>query len=156
RAGLRTVHVPRWLARALANSPWMARLTTGRPVDPAWLDSAGARMVISSERAKRELGWRPRCPTALDVIRRHQAEVARRLDPRIALFFRAVRRASPRNPPDQERGIKLNIHLRLTGRDGGDLAILLDQGSVAIRRGLPRPPNATVTLATETFRHLLA
>lgn len=156
RTDLRMVHIPPWLARFVAGSPRVAKLTMGRPVDPAWLESAGARMIISSERARRELGWRPRCPTALDVVRRHRIEVARRLDRRIALFFRAIGRAGARSAPDQERGIKLIIHLRLTSKDGGDFAIAIDQGRVAIERGIPRPPNATVTLTTETFRQLLA
>jgi UDP-glucose 4-epimerase len=156
RADVRIVRIPPWLARFVAGSPRVARLTMGRPVDPAWLDSASARMIISSERAQRELGWRPRCPTALDVIHRHRSEVARRLDPRIALFFRAIGRAGARSSPEQERGITLKIHLRLTGADGGDLTIALDQGRVAVHRGVPRPPNATVTLTTETFRQLLS
>jgi UDP-glucose 4-epimerase len=156
RTDLRVMRIPPWLSRFVVASPRIAKLATGRAVDPAWLESAGSRMIISSERAKRELGWRPRCPTALDVVRRHRVEVARRLDPRIAFFFRAVGRSGPRSSAEQERGIKLDIHLRLTSPDGGDVTIALDQGSIAIRRGVPRPPSATVTLTTETFRQLLA
>src|SRR5262249_12712942 len=93
RASLQSVRLPHSLPRsAVALSPWLARLGWGRAMDPSWLDAAGVRMIISSERAKRELGWTPRCPTAVDVMRRYLGEVPRRLDRRLALFFRAVER----------------------------------------------------------------
>ena len=157
RGGLRAVRVPRSVARAAAvASPWLSRLGIGRAMDPAWLESAGVRMIISSERAKRELGWRPRCKTAVDVIARHQSEVPRGLDPRLALFFRAAERASQMRPPDESRTMSLLLHVRLTGRDGGDLAITFERGRISVRRGVPRPPNAALTLTTATLRRLLA
>jgi UDP-glucose 4-epimerase len=155
RGGLRAVRVPRSVARtAAAVSPWLARIGIGQATDPAWLETAGVRMIVSSEKAKRELGWRPRCPTAADVIVRHRAEVPRHLDRRIAFFFRAIERASQKREPDDSR--KLVIHLRLTGPDGGDLTIALERGRIGVRRGVPRPPQAALTLATTTFRKLLA
>ncbi|HET6284862.1 MAG TPA: NAD-dependent epimerase/dehydratase family protein [Polyangia bacterium] len=154
--GLRLLRVPLWLARGfVVASAWLARLGVGRATDPAWLDHAGARMVISSERAKRELGWRPRCPTAADVIRRHQAEVPRRLDRRIALFFRMVALASRGRAAESGHSIGFTTHLRITGPEGGDRTIVVDRGRLSIRRGVPRPPAATVTLTTQTFRRLL-
>src|SRR5262252_4001764 len=76
RTGLRAVRVPRWLVRRAATIlPRLARLGLGRAMDPGWLDSAAVRMIISSERAKRELGWKPRCPTAVDVIAGYRDEV---------------------------------------------------------------------------------
>jgi UDP-glucose 4-epimerase len=154
--GLRVVRVPRfWVNRAVGASRLLARAGIGRATDPAWLDAAGIRMIISSERAKRDLGWRPRCPTAADVIRRHAAEVPRRLDRRIALFFRAVARASQSRPPDPTRTATLVVHVRLTGADGGDLALTFARGRISVRRGVPRPPGATLVLATETLRRLL-
>src|SRR5262249_4819545 len=124
QGGLRAVRIPRALARgAAAASSWFARLRLARAMDPAWLDAVGVRMIVSSERAKRELGWRPRCPTAASVIARHQSEVPRRLDPRIAFFFSAVERASRKRSPDESRPTPLRVHVRLTGPDGGDIAV---------------------------------
>lgn len=55
--GARPVHLPwRWL-RALAAATWTLRL---QPVDPGWLDLAAAVPRMSTDRARRELGWSPR------------------------------------------------------------------------------------------------
>jgi putative sterol carrier protein len=48
------------------------------------------------------------------------------------------------------------VHVRLTGPDGGDLAIKFELGRVTVSRGVPRPPNAALTLPTSTLRKLLA
>ncbi len=55
--GARPVHLPWRLLRALAAAAWVLRL---QPVDPGWLDMAHDVPVISSDRARRELGWAPR------------------------------------------------------------------------------------------------
>ena len=157
RTGLFAIPLPRAVAKGAATaSPFLARLGIGQAMDPAWVDTSNVRMIISSERAKRELRWRPRCATAADVIARHQAEVPRHLDRRIALFFRAVERASKRRPPDETRPTPLLVHLRLTGPDGGDLAIKFELGRITVGRGVPRPPHAALTLTTTTLRKLLA
>lgn len=49
-----------------------------------------------------------------------------------------------------------STHVRLTGPDGGDRTIVIDDGRVSIKGGVPRPPAATVILTTDTFRRLLA
>jgi nucleoside-diphosphate-sugar epimerase len=153
---LRAVRVPRALALGAARaSPFLARLGVGQAMDPAWLDSVGVRMIVSSERAKRELEWRPRCATAASVIERHQAEVPRRLDRRIAFFFRTVERASQKRPPDESPTL-IHVHLRLTGPDGGDLALRFEKGRITVKRGVPRPPDAALTLSMSTLRKLLA
>jgi nucleoside-diphosphate-sugar epimerase len=55
--GARPVHFPwRWLRRLAALS-WALRL---QAVDPGWLDLAAAAPRMSTERARRELGWSPR------------------------------------------------------------------------------------------------
>jgi putative sterol carrier protein len=50
----------------------------------------------------------------------------------------------------------VRIHLRLTGRDGGDFAITFERGRVAVRRGIPRPPEGALTMTVATLRRLLA
>src|SRR5215204_454289 len=55
--GARPVKVPAGLLRAFTSASWRLRL---QPTPPGWLDLALAVPLMSSERAKRELGWEPR------------------------------------------------------------------------------------------------
>ena len=54
--GARPVHLPWRALRLLAASAWQARV---QPVDPGWLDMAWDVPVLSSRRAREELGWTP-------------------------------------------------------------------------------------------------
>ena len=53
----RPVHLPWRVLRAAASAAWHLRL---QPVDPGWLDMAWHVPVLSSRRARDELGWQPR------------------------------------------------------------------------------------------------
>jgi UDP-glucose 4-epimerase len=53
----RPVKVPSGLLRAAASATWRLRL---QPTPPGWLDLALQVPLMSSERARRELGWQPR------------------------------------------------------------------------------------------------
>ncbi len=59
-----TAHLPWSALRRLAAAAWAARL---QPVDPGWLDMARSVPTMSSERARRELDWRPQ-HDARDVL----------------------------------------------------------------------------------------
>jgi nucleoside-diphosphate-sugar epimerase len=52
----RTVRVPAAVVRTLADLTWRARL---QPTPPGWLDMGLQSPMMSSERARRELGWAP-------------------------------------------------------------------------------------------------
>jgi putative sterol carrier protein len=70
---------------------------------------------------------------------------------------RLARRARKQNEmPRDAATMKLKIHLDLTGPGGGDYALKLDAGNVTLSRGVPRPPDSTVSLSPETFLELLA
>ncbi len=74
--GLRHLHIPRWLGVAVARlSPLAQKLGLGSALDPAWIKYSDANLVLSSEKAIRELGWQRRCATALEVMQRVKAEV---------------------------------------------------------------------------------
>src|SRR5439155_26541244 len=91
-ARLRLLKVPR---RALKVADKLATaLHLLAPSDPGWLQAADFPLVYSSERARRELGWKPRCPTAREVMQSFAENVPRKLDRRIALWARVVDRAS--------------------------------------------------------------
>jgi len=57
RYGGRAVRVPLGVLRLGASLSWHARL---QPTEPGWVRLAESAPLMSSERAERELGWRPR------------------------------------------------------------------------------------------------
>jgi UDP-glucose 4-epimerase len=57
RIGVRSFPVPARVVRRLADLSWKARL---QPTPPGWLDMALNVPLMSSERAREELGWEPR------------------------------------------------------------------------------------------------
>ncbi len=70
-AGMRSLRFPRWLGVARAHFSLLAEnLGWGNAIDPAWFKYSNAILVLSSERAIKELGWKRRCNTALEVILR--------------------------------------------------------------------------------------
>jgi putative sterol carrier protein len=158
-AGLRLVKFPRALAAGFAYlSPALERLGVGRAVDPAWVRETRTTMIMSAARARAELGWKPRCPTVRDVLRRYVDTVPGRLDRRIDIFLRLLALAGRRAvdlPAEAER-ISAQIHLQLTGPRGGDIGIHFDHGRITIERRAPRPPSAVVTMKAETFLALIA
>ena len=52
----RTIPVSNRVLRAAATATWRLRL---QPVDAGWVDLALAAPLMSSDRAERELGWKP-------------------------------------------------------------------------------------------------
>jgi nucleoside-diphosphate-sugar epimerase/putative sterol carrier protein len=158
QTSLRVLKVPPRVLKGMALvTPWLARAGIGRATDPAWFDVTAATMIMSSAKARRELGWKPTCNTSSEVVRRYCDTVPRRLDPRVRVFMRLVALgARNQQLPDEAKHVRLDLHLRLTGPDGGDLAIRIDRGRMRIERAVPRPPTAVMTLSTSTFLDLLA
>ncbi|MEK6609284.1 MAG: NAD-dependent epimerase/dehydratase family protein [Myxococcota bacterium] len=159
RAGdLRLVRIPRALVLTLARaSAALARTGLIEGTDPAWIESAGVTLAPSSARARADLGWRPRCPTAADVVRRFVEIVPERADPRIALFLRLLAAGSrDAHGAAALRGFAADVHLCLTGRGGGDFALRAKDGRVRVARGAPRPPTAVVTMPATLLLDLLA
>jgi nucleoside-diphosphate-sugar epimerase len=64
RFGGRTVRVPPGLLQTAASLTWHARL---QPTEPGWLRLARNAPLMSTDRAEKELGWRPRVD-ALDAF----------------------------------------------------------------------------------------
>jgi nucleoside-diphosphate-sugar epimerase/putative sterol carrier protein len=153
--GLRLLRLPRGPLRALERAAEALHLLA--PADPGWLAASGLALVYSSEKAKRELGWKPRCPTAREVIRCYAANVPRKVDRRIAFWARVVDRASRAGPGRVElKGYDATVHLDLTGPGGGDFTLRVAEERVRLRAGVPRPANATVSMKAATLLDLLA
>jgi nucleoside-diphosphate-sugar epimerase/putative sterol carrier protein len=156
--GLRLVRIPELVRRTLARSvPVLSRLGVKRLPDPAWLEAKEGRLEPSSEKAKRELGWKPRHPNSVSVLKRQLDGQTGPTDRRIALFLRLVNLAGKAaRIPEEGKRISARIHLQLTGRGGGDFAVVMDRGRVSVAPGIPRPPTSVVTLKASTFLELLA
>lgn len=138
-------------------SPYLARWNLATPLDPAWLGKASVPMIASSEKARRELGWNPRCPTAVSVMKRYADTVPGILDPRIAAFMAAVAVGARFAPREVDvSGFNSLVHLCLTGPRGGDFAIEVRENKLRVSLGAPRPPTAVVTLSAALFLDLLA
>ena len=81
----RPVRVPQGLLRAVTSATWRLRL---QPTPPGWLDLALQVPLMSTERARRELGWEPTRGAdealleLLDGLRRGQGISTPPLDPR--------------------------------------------------------------------------
>jgi UDP-glucose 4-epimerase len=155
-AGLRYVPIPRAVLRGVARLP--SRLTGIPAADPAWVDTPAANLVMSTAKAKAELGWKPRCPTTLDVARRVGETARGRLDPRLEVFFRLGALAAKRLPPRPEAAsVSARIHLDISGRGGGDIGLLIDNGRMSVELGsIPRPPTSVISVKKSTLLDLLA
>lgn len=138
-------------------SPLLAKWKLTTPLDPAWVEKGGVRMISSSEKAKRELGWKPKCPTAVSVMKRYAATVPCLVDARIAAFLGLIALGARFAPKEVDLGgFNSLIHLQLTGPKGGDFTITAKKGEIKVSLGAPRPPTAVVTLGDKLFLDLLA
>jgi UDP-glucose 4-epimerase len=129
------------------------------PAADAWLEATRIEVRLDKSRAERELGFRPQCATAGAVARRFAEQAPRRTDPRIRLFMRLIqgasRRLDPEEIPPEARRFSITLHLALTGRGGGDYTVKIEEGRLNFSRGIPRPPDAVVTLSCETLLEML-
>ncbi|MGE5047334.1 MAG: NAD-dependent epimerase/dehydratase family protein, partial [Deltaproteobacteria bacterium] len=154
-AGLRTLRIPRRLVAALEKVITALRILP--PADPGWSNAGSYPLVYSAAKARATLGWKPRCPTALEVMRCYAENVPRKLDRRISFFVRAADRGSRSQPPRPElKDYRSVIHLDLTGRAGGDVTLRVDDGRLRLSLGAPRPAQAAVTMKAATLLDLLS
>jgi hypothetical protein len=154
---LRLIRIPRALINVGAQlGAWATKLGLSDAVDPAWLRISDVCMDMSSEKVRRELGWKPKCPTPVAVIKRFLAENSSGLDRRLDIFVRLLQLAARRLADDPSMYTRGRVHLRLTGPGGGDIGFILDGARVDVIREMPRPPTTVVTMKTATFYDLLA
>jgi hypothetical protein len=155
---LRLIKLPRWLLLTMAyGSIPLSKLGISSAMDPAWLKEAKGVLIVSSEKARQQLKWQPRCPTAAEVIKKYVAIVPKQLDSRLARFFRVLGLAARwQRPTPMQQQVSARIHLALTGITGGDLALHLNHGHLSIAKSIPRPPTSMVRLSAATLLDLLA
>jgi UDP-glucose 4-epimerase len=154
---LRLIRIPRALINVGAQLGALAtRLGLSEALDPAWLRLTDVCMEMSSEKARRELGWKPKCPTPFDVINRFLAENSTGMDRRLGVFVRLLQLGARRAVEDPTMHTRGRVHLRLTGPGGGDVGFIIDGARIEVIREMPRPPSTVVTMKTATFYDLLA
>jgi hypothetical protein len=138
-------------------SPLLARLGLMEKVDRAWIEGNDVALQFSSQKARRELGWKPRCNTSAEVVRRYVEVVPGRLDRRIQLLLWLIDASSRARPPQVElKGFRSRVHLALTGPGGGDISITIQDQRLRARAGAPEQPTAVVTLPAALFLDLVA
>jgi UDP-glucose 4-epimerase len=124
------------------------------PYDIAWLTSTqDVTIAVSSLRAKNELGWRPRYPTASAVLRHFLETAPRRLDRRLALALWLIAQEGRRQHGGAQR---VCVHLCIEGEYGGDYSIIATGGRTSIRRGTPKLPTSAVFVPSTVLCGLLA
>jgi len=157
KCNLRLIRIPRALIAVGAQlAALAAKLGLPEAVDPAWLRVGDVCMDMSADKARRELGWKPRCPTPFDVVNRFLAENSTGMDRRLDLFVRLLQLGARRAIDDPAMHTRGRVHLRLTGPGGGDVGFIIDGPRVDVIREMPRPPSTVVTMKTSTFYDLLA
>jgi UDP-glucose 4-epimerase len=141
-------------------SALLAQMTRGLPPDHAWMKATLERVPADADRARSELGWKPSCATAEAVMSRFGSEVPQRLDRRIVTFLRmtqaAARRFSDTELSPEARRIDITIHLRMSGKNGGDFTLRTNHGRPQLRRGVPRPLDAVISLSADTLLEMLS
>jgi nucleoside-diphosphate-sugar epimerase/putative sterol carrier protein len=153
--GLRLIRVPEKARLAAAFIGDLAARIGAASVDPAWLRYGMSPMIAAADKARMELGWTPKCPTPTSVIERYLEEAAGGLDRRLDLFFRTAQLMSRVQPPPEGRHMNARVHLRLTGKGGGDLGLVMEGGRLTLSRTPPRPPTVVVTMKAATMKELL-
>lgn len=156
--GMRVVKTPMALGVAFARiSPWLDKLGIVEAFDEGWLRGGDSTFVVDCAKAKRDLGWAPKCASAIDVMKKFVEIVPARLDPRIAFVFRAAQLASRRiDVGDEMKRADARVWLRLTGEGGGDLGLVVRQGVLSVTRGAPRPPTTILTLPARALLDAIA
>jgi nucleoside-diphosphate-sugar epimerase len=125
------------------------------PYDISWLTcTQDVTIAVSSLRARNELGWRPRYPTAIAVLRHFLETAPRRLDRRLAVALWLVGREGRRQPYRGERPVC--VHLCIGGEYGGDCSVIAAVGRTSIRRGTPKYPTSAIFVSSIILCGLLA
>lgn len=134
-------------------------------IDPAWFECTGTYPIaVSSERARRELGWRPRWPTTGAALRAIVGRPTACASPatRLALGAAALASRLPGGLPasatvrNESRSISGALNLVLEGERPSEWHLDLEGGRARVVPGLRADARAGVRMRDETFHELIA
>lgn len=156
RTGMTSVRVSRILLfMQIAFYELLSRLNVHLLSDPSWITKTKVPLIASSERARRELGWSPRFPTAVALIDHFRAVSPWRLDVGLLAILWALSRIT-RGAQRRLTGHSTRLFLCLNGPVAGDFSMLLQNGQIKVGAGAPSRPTSTITMTDGLFRDLLA
>jgi UDP-glucose 4-epimerase len=130
-------------------------------VDPAWFRfTVQHPLVVTSERARRELGWRPRWPTSGAALRAIVGRPTACASPATRLALGAASWAgsiglSP-HVQAESRSISGSMNLALEGPCPSEWHLEIDAGVPRVVPGLVADSRASVRMSDATFHELLA
>jgi nucleoside-diphosphate-sugar epimerase len=123
--------------------------------DPSWATRTRAPLIGSSDKARRELGWSPRYPTAVAVVEQFRAVSPWRLDVWLLVALWMLGRAT-QDAAGSLAGRSGRLFLCLNGPVAGDFSLIVEDGKMRVRAGAPPSPTSTATMTAALFRDLLA
>jgi nucleoside-diphosphate-sugar epimerase/putative sterol carrier protein len=133
-------------------------------VDPIWLKfSGGYPLVVSSDKIRSQLGWKPRFETTAEVLR-ELADVPTLTASRgVKLVFGGLtaltRFRGNLVPPDEQgelKGLTGSLDIAFTGEHASTWHVWFDDGRVGVGKGGHPSARARVILADETFYELMS
>lgn len=132
-------------------------------VDPRWLKlPATFPIVVSAERARRELGWRPRWPTTGSALRAIAGRPTACASPatRLALGSAALASRLPGGLPlgerrHEARSIEGALNLVLTGPTPSEWHVAFEDGAIRVRPGLRSDARASARMLDQVLHQLL-
>src|SRR5262249_25526769 len=122
----------------------------------AWvLNTMNVTFSLSSDRAKRQLGWSPRHAATSAVLKHFQESVPRLLDVRLRLIL-ALARLEALGTRHQLPAANARVHVVVIGPRGGDIALSVVDGRISVKRAIPDNPTSVWTLSDAQLCELLA
>jgi nucleoside-diphosphate-sugar epimerase len=153
--GLDYVRLPRWVRLgAIGVLRGLQALSLSLPADPSWLENGDVPLIVSSEKARRELAWRPRYPSCVEVMKHFAEASPHQLDRRLEALFK-LWRSPGRRLPEADRALEARLRVELTGTDGGEVGVILGKGRLEVVPNPPRPPTAKLTVPARKLLEIL-
>ena len=159
--GKRSLRLPKGLL-ALHRLAWRAKLVD---VDPVWFETtSGPTLIASSEKIRKELGWKPRWETTGDVLRQISGRPNARASHAVKAYLGPLRRITRlfgglplgREARSEARGMQGSINLVFTGEQPSRWHFTLGDSRLGVHEGTIDDARATISMRDRVFQDMLA